>query len=90
MAATGLNQPTSSFTHLLENESLSTQQLLPHGTLGNRALAKEVGGSDVELSRALNDAGGWRGRAQQIVMLKSRVKQLESQMMDGQRVSCIG
>lgn len=90
MTAASLNQPTSSFIHLLKNESLSAQRLLAHGTLGNRVLAKEVGGSDVELSRALNDTGGWKGRAQQIVMLKSRVKQLESQMVDGQRVSCVG
>lgn len=42
----------------------------------SRALAKELG-EGVEVEDALN--GTWRGRAQQIVMLKSKIKKLELQ-----------
>jgi cell division protein FtsB len=42
----------------------------------NRALANELGdGVTVEQSLA---EGGWRGRAQQIVMLKAKIRKLES------------
>lgn len=47
-----------------------------------RALTKEVGGAD---SRAVIDESGWKGRAQQIILLKTRVKQLDAQLRnDGQ------
>lgn len=52
----------------------------------SRALVKEVGGTK-ELQRALQGEGGWKGRARQIVMLKARVKQLEGQLRDDERVS---
>ncbi|CAM9326977.1 unnamed protein product [Ectocarpus sp. 8 AP-2014] len=48
-----------------------------------RALSKEVGGTSLGLGRALNDTGGWKGRAQQIVMLKATVKQLQTQLRNG-------
>lgn len=51
-----------------------------------RALMKEVGGR-AELEHALNDESGWKGRARQIIMLKARVKQLEGQLSNGDRVS---
>ncbi|CAM9257362.1 unnamed protein product, partial [Ectocarpus fasciculatus] len=48
-----------------------------------RALSKEVGGTSLGLGRTLNDTGGWKGRAQQIVMLKATVKQLQTQLRNG-------
>lgn len=39
------------------------------------------------LELALNDGSGWKGRAQQIVMLKARVKQLEAQLRSHGQVS---
>jgi hypothetical protein len=45
-----------------------------------RTLAKEIGeGRDVELAQS----EGWRGRSQQIVMLKSKVKRLEAMLGGG-------
>ena len=41
-----------------------------------RVLIKEIG-EGVELDQALSD--GWKGRAQQIIMLKSKLKRLEQQ-----------
>ncbi|CAM9105403.1 unnamed protein product [Ectocarpus sp. 13 AM-2016] len=49
----------------------------------HRALSKEVGGTSLGLGRALTDTGGWKGRAQQIVMLKATVKQLQTQLTNG-------
>lgn len=49
-----------------------------------RALSKEVGGVS---SRAAIDESGWKGRAQQIVLLKTRVKQLEVQLRNDRQVS---
>jgi hypothetical protein len=40
-----------------------------------RALAKEVG-DDVPLSKVVDEAGGWRGRAQQITLLKAKLSDL--------------
>ncbi len=45
-----------------------------------RALANEVG-DGVTLEQAVD--GGWRGRAQQIIMLKSKVKRLEQTIATG-------
>lgn len=45
-----------------------------------RALQRELG-DGVALEQAVD--GGWRGRAQQIIMLKSKVKQLEQQLSNG-------
>lgn len=44
-----------------------------------RALAKEVGD---DFDEKLQD-DGWRGRAQQIIMLKARIKKLENELADG-------
>eukprot|EP00752_Nemacystus_decipiens_P009412 g8415.t1 len=49
-----------------------------------RALSKEVGGAS---NRALIDESGWKGRAQQIILLKTRVKQLEAQLRN-ERQDC--
>eukprot|EP01033_Poteriospumella_lacustris_P011763 gene11763-8380_t len=46
----------------------------------SRALQRELG-DGVALEQAVD--GGWRGRAQQIIMLKSKVKQLEQQLQQG-------
>lgn len=46
----------------------------------SRALQRELG-DGVTLEQAVD--GGWRGRAQQIIMLKSKVKQLEQQLQQG-------
>eukprot|EP00667_Euglena_gracilis_P010486 EG_transcript_10676 len=40
-----------------------------------QALAREVG--EVDVDRALEEGGGWRGRAQLISLLKTKVKQLQ-------------
>jgi len=41
-----------------------------------RALQKELGDGNISMEDALED--GWRGRAQQIVMLKAKIKRLEA------------
>jgi len=46
----------------------------------SRALAKELG-EGVSIDQAVDE--GWRGRAQQIVMLKSKIKRLESGRISG-------
>lgn len=45
-----------------------------------RALSKEIGGNGDGLDRALNEDPGWKGRGQQIVMLKATVKHLQGQL----------
>ncbi|CAM9664686.1 unnamed protein product [Pylaiella littoralis] len=62
---------------LLRNKLRETQEELKKS---HRALSKEIGSSNLALGRALNDEGGWKGRAQQIVMLHARVKQLEARL----------
>lgn len=46
----------------------------------SRALTRELG-DGVELEQAVS--GGWRGRAQQIIMLKSKIKKLEAAASSG-------
>jgi len=43
-----------------------------------RALKLEVG-EGVDVSKTLQDGGDWRGRAQQIIMLKTKIKRLTSE-----------
>lgn len=52
-----------------------------------RALARELG-EGVSIEQAVD--GGWRGRAQQIVLLKSKVKRLEAMLGTGGSVSSAG
>lgn len=41
-----------------------------------RALAKEVG-EDIPISRVVDGGGDWRGRAQQITLLKAKITDLQ-------------
>ena len=45
-----------------------------------RLISKEVGDGDI-MNEALNIDSGWRGRAQHIVMLKSKVRKLENELL---------
>ncbi|XP_066169680.1 coiled-coil domain-containing protein 13 [Sylvia atricapilla] len=47
--------------------------------LTQKILAKEVG-EDVNIQSLLTNAGSWRGRAQQILLLQTRVKELEHKL----------
>lgn len=76
----------TSFTAVVQHPCIKSLCSTPqHGAFGNsspRALSKEVGGAS---SRALVGESGWKGRAQQILLLKNRVQRLESQLRkDGQ------
>ena len=65
-----------------QNDSLRHQQGLLQDTIKKmkRMVAKEVG-DDTIIDKALSNVDtGWRGRAQQIVMLKSKVKTLENEL----------
>eukprot|EP00002_Diphylleia_rotans_P025960 TRINITY_DN5151_c0_g1_i7.p1 TRINITY_DN5151_c0_g1~~TRINITY_DN5151_c0_g1_i7.p1 ORF type:complete len:371 (-),score=82.44 TRINITY_DN5151_c0_g1_i7:68-1180(-) len=70
-----LNQATNKLMDLrVQNESLKAE-------LGRtqRALQKEVG-DDVPLSKILEDSSGWKGRAQQISILKAKVSELKQSL----------
>ncbi len=48
-----------------------------------RALKRELG-TDVDLGRVLDESSGWRGRAQQIALLKDRIAELLQQQVNPQ------
>jgi predicted nuclease with TOPRIM domain len=58
-------------------------QLSEEVKLLTRALANEVG-DGVSVEQAVD--GGWRGRAQQIIMLKAKIKRLEQTIANGEVV----
>ncbi len=51
-----------------------------------RVLSKEVGGASLVLNNSLGGEGGWKGRAQQIVLLKTKIRQLEAQLRNRRQV----
>ena len=55
-----------------------------------RVLSKEVGGASLELNKSLDDESGWKGRAQHIVLLKTRIRQLETQLRNSEQVKSQG
>lgn len=71
----------------LETPFRTNHNMHPRAMCLLRALSKEIGSSNLALGRALNDEGGWKGRAQQIVMLHARVKQLEARLRSHGKVS---
>lgn len=67
-------------TKLIDELKVKVKELSEENKGLSRALQRELG-DGVTLEQAVD--GGWRGRAQQIIMLKSKVKQLEQQLQQG-------
>ena len=53
-----------------------------------RALTKELG-EDTPLSKALEGSGDWRGRAQQISLLKAKINELQQAQVSRRQSSIL-
>lgn len=70
-----LRDKLAASTAKLQESRQGQQALRAELAKAHRALAKEVG-EDVPLPRVLEEGGSWRGRAQQITLLKAKLAEL--------------
>ncbi|TPX65415.1 hypothetical protein SpCBS45565_g05229 [Spizellomyces sp. 'palustris'] len=70
-----LKDKLSQTTRKLEEERTQNQNLRNENRLLTKALKQEVGDS-VPLSKVLEEKSGWKGRAQQILVLKAKLSEI--------------
>ncbi|KAL7752406.1 hypothetical protein RI367_001940 [Sorochytrium milnesiophthora] len=74
-----LKDKISQMNRKLEDERLNSQQLRTDLRATQRALAQEVG-EDIPISKLLEEGATWKGRAQQISLLKDKIKLLTKRL----------
>lgn len=70
-----LKERLSQANRKVEEERMQTQAMKNEIRSLQKIIAAEIG-EDVNISKLINNPGGWKGRAQQIAMLKDKVKEL--------------